>query len=75
MASFERLREYVDEHGSGMLFDFAFAVVWVTAVTIFFEVTNGPTWAYYMFMIAGVVVYYGLFGLEPNDDGDADSNV
>lgn len=71
MSSIDRLREHVADHGAGMLFDLAFAVVWVTVVTVFFEVTDGPRWAYYMFMLAGVVAYYGLFGFASGDDDSA----
>ncbi|SFG46035.1 hypothetical protein SAMN04488063_2120 [Halopelagius inordinatus] len=49
------------EHGSGMLADLTFAIVWVTGVSLFFEFVDGPQWAYYMFMLAGVVAYFGFF--------------
>lgn len=44
----------------GILADLAFAVLWVTMVEVFFRVLEGPTWAYYMFMLAGVAAYFGL---------------
>ncbi|WP_222919444.1 hypothetical protein [Natrinema sp. SYSU A 869] len=44
----------------GMLTDLVFAILWVTAVDIVFRVLEGPDWAYYMFMLAGVVAYFGL---------------
>lgn len=44
----------------GMLTDLAFAVVWVTMVEVLFRVVDGPTWAYYLFMLSGIVAYYGL---------------
>ncbi|WP_254767338.1 hypothetical protein [Salinilacihabitans rarus] len=65
----DAVREYVAEHRYGLLTDLAFAVVWVTMVSILFEVVDGPRWAYYMFMLAGVVAYYGLFGFEPTEKG------
>lgn len=44
----------------GILTDLAFAIAWVTIVELFFSLVDGPTWAYYMFMLAGVVAYFGL---------------
>ncbi|RDI72560.1 hypothetical protein [Halopelagius longus] len=49
------------EHGSGMLADLAFAVVWVTGVSVFFDFVTGPQWAYYLFMAAGIPAYFGFF--------------
>lgn len=57
----DRLREHVADHRSGMVVDLAFAVVWVTAITLLFEVLAGPRWAYYLFMLAGVAAYYAFF--------------
>ena len=66
MTSADRLRE----HGPGMLTDLAFAVVWVTVVSLLFEAVDGPRWAYYLFMFAGVVAYFGFFwSLELARDG------
>lgn len=65
----DAVREYVAEHRYGLLTDLAFAVVWVTMVSVLFEVVDGPRWAYYMFMLAGVVAYYGLFGFESAEKG------
>jgi hypothetical protein len=33
----------------------------VTLVNALFRVVDGPTWAYYLLMAAGVVAYYGFF--------------
>lgn len=44
----------------GMLTDLAFAVVWVTMVETIFTLLDGPTWAYYLFMVAGIAAYFGL---------------
>lgn len=51
-----------------MLTDLAFAVVWVTLISVFFDLVDGPQWAYYMFMLAGIVAYYGFMGsVDPED--------
>lgn len=55
-----RIGEYVVENRRGMAGDLVFAVVWVTLVNAFFRVVDGPTWAYYMFMLAGIVAYFGF---------------
>ena len=44
----------------GILTDLAFAVVWVTIVEIIFYALEGPQWAYYACMAAGVVAYFGF---------------
>ncbi len=44
----------------GLLVDLAFAVAWVTLVDLLFRVLEGPDWAYYMFMLAGIVAYFGF---------------
>lgn len=61
MTIIDRVRAYVREHRSGMLVDLVFAVVWVTVVSLIFDVVAGPRWAYYLFMFAGVVAYFGFF--------------
>ncbi|APX95762.1 hypothetical protein [Natronorubrum daqingense] len=45
----------------GILVDLVFAIVWVTMVDLLFRVLEGPDWAYYMFMLAGIVAYFGFF--------------
>ncbi|WIV67922.1 hypothetical protein [Natrialbaceae archaeon AArc-T1-2] len=45
----------------GIFVDLVFAIVWVTMVEIIFQVLDGPTWAYYAMMVAGIVAYFGLF--------------
>lgn len=57
---FHRIGEYVVENRHGMVGDLVFAIVWVTIVNAFFRLVDGPTWAYYMFMVAGVLAYFGL---------------
>ncbi len=44
----------------GILTDLAFAVVWVTLVEVLFQFVDGPTWAYYLCMVSGIVAYYAL---------------
>ncbi|WP_246999954.1 hypothetical protein [Halosolutus gelatinilyticus] len=56
----ERL-ETAREERWGILADLVFAIVWVTTVDLFFRLVDGPTWAYYMLMVAGVVAYFGFF--------------
>ncbi|WP_394341313.1 hypothetical protein [Natrarchaeobius chitinivorans] len=43
-----------------MFVDLVFAVGWVTMVHLLFRVLDGPEWAYYTFMLAGVVAYFGF---------------
>lgn len=61
VTAIDKIRDYVREHRSGMFVDLVFAVVWVTVVTVIFDVVDGPRWAYYLFMFAGVVAYFGFF--------------
>ncbi|QIB76032.1 hypothetical protein G3I44_18160 [Halogeometricum borinquense] len=61
MSLAETIRNHVREHRSGMLTDLLFALVWVTGVSVLFDVLNGPQWAYYLCLCAGVVAYYGFF--------------
>ena len=58
------VREWLEtarEERWGLLADLAFAVIWVTVVDVIFRVLEGPDWAYYMFMLAGIVAYFGFF--------------
>jgi hypothetical protein len=57
----ERLGEYILENRGGIVSDLVFAVVWVTLVTVIFRFVDGPDWAYYLFMLAGIVAYFGFF--------------
>lgn len=57
------IREWITtarEERWGLLLDLTFAILWVTMVELLFTVFEGPDWAYYMFMLAGVVAYFGL---------------
>lgn len=55
-----RIGVYVVENRRGMVGDLVFALVWVTIVNAFFRLVDGPDWAYYMMMVAGVVAYFGF---------------
>ncbi|SDF78953.1 hypothetical protein [Halorientalis regularis] len=61
MSIVDRISDHVREHRSGMVTDLVFALVWVTVVEVFFNFVDGPQWAYYMFMLAGIVAYFGFF--------------
>jgi hypothetical protein len=63
MSLADRLREHVSEHRSGMVEDLVFAVAWVLFVNVLFEYlfVPAPTWAYYLFMLAGIPAYFGFF--------------
>lgn len=62
MSLVDRLREHAREHRQGMLYDLMFAVVWVGVVSFLFDVVfpSAPTWAYYLFMVAGIPAYFGF---------------
>ncbi|WP_435360982.1 hypothetical protein [Haloarchaeobius sp. DFWS5] len=57
----DRVRAHVGENRNGMAVDLAFALAWVTLVSLLFEVLQGPSWAYQLCLAAGVVAYYGFF--------------
>ena len=59
----DSIREHVREHRTGMVHDLMFAVVWVAIVNFLFSAvfTDAPTWAFYMFMLAGIPAYFGFF--------------
>jgi 4-amino-4-deoxy-L-arabinose transferase-like glycosyltransferase len=64
-SALERVGDYVRENRHGMVTDLVFAVAWVTLVNVIFRVLDGPTWAYYLFMFAGVAAYFGfVYSLE-----------
>lgn len=70
MSALDRLGEYVREHRGGLLTDFVFALAWVTLVNAIFAVVDGPQWAYYMLMLAGVLAYFGfVWSLEIAKEG------
>ncbi len=63
MSAADRVREHLEEHKEGMLYDLMFAVVWVGLVSILFDFvfTEAPTWAFYLFLLAGIPAYFGFF--------------
>jgi hypothetical protein len=63
MSLADRLREQIAENRTGMVYDFAFAVVWVGLVSFLFDAVfmSAPQWAFYMFMLAGIPAYFGFF--------------
>ncbi len=63
MSLADRIREHVRENRTGMIHDLMFAVVWVGVVSFLFDFvfTSAPTWAFYMFMLAGIPAYFGFF--------------
>lgn len=78
MSAIDRIKEHVSENRRGMLHDLMFAVVWVGLVSFLFDVVfvGAPTWAYYMFMLAGIPAYFGFFlslGLARDQDDRVDS--
>jgi len=59
----DRLRGQTDEHGSGMLSDLIFAVVWVALISALFQFVfvDAQQWVYYLFMLAGIPAYFAFF--------------
>lgn len=59
----DRVRSHVSENRTGMLQDLAFAVVWVTLVSVLYDFAfaDSPQWVLYMFMLAGIPAYFGFF--------------
>lgn len=58
------VREWIQtarEEKWGIFVDLVFAIAWVTLVEILFDFLEGPDWAYYLMMVAGIVAYFGLF--------------
>ncbi|MFC7214075.1 hypothetical protein ACFQO4_08285 [Saliphagus sp. GCM10025334] len=52
--------ETAREERWGMLVDLLFAIIWVTIVELIFSALEGPTWAYYALMLAGIVAYFAF---------------
>ncbi|OYR90775.1 hypothetical protein DJ71_03460 [Halorubrum sp. E3] len=59
----DRVRSHVRGNGTGMVQDLAFAVVWVTVVSLLYDFlfSAAPQWVLYMLMLAGVPAYFGFF--------------
>ena len=54
----DTVRDYVSRNRLGIVYDLVFAVVWVTAVTVIHSALQGPEWAYYLLLLAGVPAYF-----------------
>jgi hypothetical protein len=61
MSRLEAIGTHVRENRSGMFVDLVFAMAWVAVVSVIFDVLQGPQWALYLTLDAGVVAYYGFF--------------
>lgn len=63
MSRRDRFFEQLRENRTGMLHDLIFAVIWVGFVSILFDFVfvSAPTWALYLFMLAGIPAYFGFF--------------
>ncbi|WP_049906368.1 hypothetical protein [Halorubrum aidingense] len=59
----DRVRSHVRGNRTGMLQDLAFAIAWVTLVSVLYDVafSTAPQWVLYMFMLAGIPAYFGFF--------------
>ena len=59
----ERVRSQVSENRTGMVQDLAFAIAWVTLVSLLYDFAfaSAPRWVLYLFMFAGVPAYFGFF--------------
>ncbi|ARS88808.1 hypothetical protein [Natrarchaeobaculum aegyptiacum] len=58
------IREWIETARAerwGLFVDLLFAIIWVTMVDVLFRIIEGPTYAYYMLMLAGIVAYFGFF--------------
>lgn len=59
------LGDHIAEHKDGMLFDLLFALVWVTIVSAFVTIVDGPEWARYLLFAVGIPAYFGfVYSLE-----------
>jgi len=60
-----KIGNHIYENKDGMVFDMAFALVWVTLVVGFVTLVNGPDWAQYLLLAAGIPAYFGfVYSLE-----------
>jgi hypothetical protein len=59
----ERVRSHISENRTGMIQDLAFAITWVTLVSLLYDFAfaSAPRWVLYLFMVAGVPAYFGFF--------------
>jgi hypothetical protein len=48
-----------------MVFDLVFALTWATIVSAFVALVDGPQWALYLLLAAGIPAYFGfVYSLE-----------
>jgi hypothetical protein len=60
-----KIGNHIYENKDGMVFDMAFALVWVTVVVAFVTIVDGPDWARYLLLAAGIPAYFGfVYSLE-----------
>ncbi|MFC7187188.1 hypothetical protein [Halorubrum yunnanense] len=59
----DRVRSHVEGNRTGMIQDLAFAIAWVTIVSLLYDFLffASPQWVLYMFMLAGIPAYFGFF--------------
>ena len=55
-----RIGDHIYENKDGIVFDLVFALVWVTIVSAFVTLVDGPTWARYLLLVAGIPAYFGF---------------
>lgn len=55
-----RIGNHIYENKDGMFFDLVFALAWVTIVSAFVMLVDGPTWARYLLLVAGIPAYFGF---------------
>lgn len=55
------LRERLREQRRGMFIDLVFAVVWVTLASVLVALLDGPQWALYLLLAAGIPGYFVFF--------------
>ena len=60
-----RIGTHIYENRDGVVFDLVFALVWVTVVSAFVTLVDGPTWARYLLLAAGIPAYFGfIYSME-----------
>jgi hypothetical protein len=60
-----RIGNHIYENKDGMVFDMTFALTWVTIVSVFVVLVDGPQWARYLLLVAGIPAYFGfVYSLE-----------
>lgn len=65
MSWLARIGTHIYENKDGMFFDFVFALAWVTIVSVFIAIVDGPAWAKYVLLAAGIPAYFGfVYSLE-----------